>query len=160
MAKLPKVKKSVQDEEAVEMHGSVAPEEEVEETTEEQSSALESIMSSATQNAANAGEEDEVEDDTAEEQESNPDVSEHSEEDDGDAGENPETAPPEKTEPVITVSAPQKVPPKPTTVKVATVCDHSCYIGGVPYHFKKGVPTPVPQPVKDILRNAGLLMAL
>ena len=159
MAKLPKVKKSVQDEEAVEVNGSVAPEEEVEETTEEQSSALESIMSSATQNAANAGEEDEDEDDTAEEQESNPDVSEHSE-DDGDAGENPETAPPEKTEPVITVSAPQKVPPKPTTVKVATVCDHSCYIGGVPYHFKKGVPTPVPQPVKDILRNAGLLMAL
>ena len=29
MAKLPKVKKSVQDEEAVEMHGAVAPEEEV-----------------------------------------------------------------------------------------------------------------------------------
>ena len=56
MAKLPKVKKSVQDEEAVEMHGSVAPEEEVEETPEEQTSALESIMSSATQNAANAGE--------------------------------------------------------------------------------------------------------
>ena len=61
MAKLPKVKKSVQDEEAVEMHGSVAPEEEVEEAPEEQTSALESIMSSATQNAANAGEEDEVE---------------------------------------------------------------------------------------------------
>ena len=159
MAKLPKVKKSVQDEDAVEVNGVTAPEEEVEEATEEQTSALESIMSSATQNAANAGEEDEAEDDTAEEQESNPDVSEHSE-DDGDTGENPETAPPEKTEPVITVSAPQKVPPKPTTVKVATVCDHSCYIGGVPYHFKKGVPTPVPQPVKDILRNAGLLMAL
>ena len=159
MAKLPKVKKSVQDEEALEANGATAPEEEVEETTE-QSSALESIMSSATQNAANAGDENEAEEDADEEQESNSDVSEHSEENDGDTGENPETAPPEKTEPVITVSAPQKTPPKPTTVKVATVCDHSCYIGGVPYHFKKGVPTPVPQPVKDILRNAGLLMAL
>lgn len=61
----------------------------------------------------------------------------------------------------VTISAPKPtVATKATTVKVATVCDHSCYIGGKPYHFKKGVPTTVPEPVKQILKNAGLLAAL
>lgn len=61
----------------------------------------------------------------------------------------------------VTIAPPKNpTPTKATTVKVATVCDHSCYIGGKPYHFKKGVPTNVPEPVKQILKNAGLLAAL
>lgn len=61
----------------------------------------------------------------------------------------------------VTITAPEtKVSTKATTVKVATVCDHSCHIGGIPYHFVKGVPTSVPEPVKQILKNAGLLAAL
>lgn len=72
---------------------------------------------------------------------------------------------PEETKPVnvntgITVSAPKHIPTKETSVDIATVADHSCFIGGIPYHFKKGVKTQVPRPVKDILRNAGLLMPL
>lgn len=166
MAKLPKPKKSAQDEAAIDNEGVITPEEEAENTNpEEQTDALENLMSSATQNAAEAASEEEEHEDEQEDANDAPAVSEHSEdknaEEEVDAGENPETAPPAKVEPVITVSAPaKKTPTKATTVKVATVCDHSCFIGGVPYHFKKGVPTSVPEPVKSILRNAGLLMAL
>lgn len=75
-----------------------------------------------------------------------------------DAGENPETAPPENG---IVVEEPvYVVPAKEKTVKVALVCDHTCYIGGVCYHFRKGETTSVPEPIKDILKNAGLLVAL
>ena len=77
---------------------------------------------------------------------------------DEDAGENPETAPPENG---IVVEEPvYAVPAKEKTVKVALVCDHSCFIGGVGYHFHKGETVSVPEPVKDILKNAGLLAAL
>lgn len=75
-----------------------------------------------------------------------------------DAGENPETAPPENG---IVVEEPvYAVPAKEKTVKVALVCDHTCYIGGTCYHFRKGETTSVPEPIKDILKNAGLLAAL
>ena len=75
-----------------------------------------------------------------------------------DAGENPETAPPENG---IVVEEPvYAAPAKEKTVKVATVCDHSCFIGGTCYHFRKGEVTSVPEPIKDILKNAGLLAAL
>lgn len=74
------------------------------------------------------------------------------------AGENPETAPPENG---IVVEEPvYAVPAKEKTVKVALACDHSCFIGGVSYHFRKGETVSVPEPVKDILKNAGLLAAL
>lgn len=60
----------------------------------------------------------------------------------------------------IIISAPKSAPTKATSVDIITVADHSCFIGGIPYHFKKGVKTSVPKPVKDILRNAGLLAPL
>lgn len=61
----------------------------------------------------------------------------------------------------ITVSKPEKtVAPKSPMVEVATTVDHTCSIGGKRYEFKRGVKTSVPRPIKDILRNAGLLMPL
>lgn len=45
-------------------------------------------------------------------------------------------------------------------VKVRTSCDHRCSIGGTWYDFKKGVQQSVPEEVKAILLNAGLLMPL
>lgn len=45
-------------------------------------------------------------------------------------------------------------------VKVALIKNHSCTIGGVTYHFEKGKQYNVPQSVKTILKQAGLLSAL
>lgn len=45
-------------------------------------------------------------------------------------------------------------------VRVRTSVDHSCCIGGVRYHFKKGVQKNVPEGVKAILLRANLLMPL
>lgn len=108
---------------------------------DEQSSAVDSVIT-AVENAVNS-EEDAVfevpDEDTA-------------------FGENPETAPPENEN--VVISAPKEVKTKDTNVKVAVMADHSCHIGGVPYHFEKGVPVYVPRPVKEILKNAGLLLPL
>lgn len=172
MAKLPNVKKKNSAQEDLEEKDiDVTADTEEEEDTGDQSDALNSVMSHATQNAENAGADEEDAEEDATSDEEDPAVAEHSEDadpsadesedekDEADAGENPETAPPRKDD-VVVITPPPAAVPKPTTVKVATVCDHSCHIGGVPYHFKKGVITPVPEPVKEILRNAGLLAAL
>lgn len=130
----------------------VVPANEGEEFNEDQNAAIEGVMSSATAHAA------EVEDDDSETGEK-PAVEEHTE---NEGGENPETAPPPPApkEDEVVVARPKPSTPVATTVKVVTVCDHTCHIGGTLYCFKKGVPTSVPEPVKKILRDAGLLAAL
>lgn len=52
-----------------------------------------------------------------------------------------------------------KKPPVEVTkrVKIATVKDHSCVIGGTHYHFEKDKVVSVPEHVKNILKKAGLL---
>lgn len=50
--------------------------------------------------------------------------------------------------------------PAPKNVKVCLKEDHSCFIGGVHYHFTKGKQTNVPESVKTILMKADLLMPL
>lgn len=112
---------------------------------DEQSSAVDTVITAA-ENAVNSEEEAVFE---------VPSVSDE----DSTFGENPETAPPSEDEDVV-ISAPKEIKTKETNVKVAVMADHSCHIGGVPYHFKKGVPVYVPRPVKEILKNAGLLLPL
>lgn len=149
MAKLPKAKSKAPDSDDITV---TPPTSTVDADTEslkdeDQSDALSGVIESAAQTAQTA--------ETDTEREASETITEETEE--VDSGENPETAPPENG---IVMAPPKKSTPKATTVKVATVCDHSCYIGGVPYHFKQGVVTYVPAPVKDILRRAGLLQAL
>lgn len=45
-------------------------------------------------------------------------------------------------------------------VKVSTVRDHSCTIGGQSYAFKKGKVVVVPENVKRVLKKAGILAPL
>lgn len=157
MAKLPNKKKSTATEEVTDTE--VLETTEVEEATEEdQTAAVESLLNNAAENAASVEDSADEEEDTSGDENADSAVNEDSE---NEAGENPETAPPEKEDDnAVIVSTPPKATPRDTLVRVATIADHSCYIGGVPYHFKKGVSTNVPKPVKEILRNAGLLMPL
>lgn len=53
-----------------------------------------------------------------------------------------------------------KVDLAPKMVKVRTSIDHRCNIGGVNYHFEKGIAQNVPTNVKEILLMNNLLMAL
>lgn len=73
-----------------------------------------------------------------------------------DSGENPETAPPAEVqfEDTQTKTAPERL------VKVSLTENHTCSIGGERYHFVKGKQYNVPESVKTILKQAGLLMPL
>lgn len=146
MAKLPKVKSKT--EEVEEELGTTSEPE----TSEDQTDAVTGIIDRATETVA--GSEEGAETGESEETDSGEEPNEESpkQEDDETSGDDNFG---------VTITAPKPtVSTKATTVKVATVCDHSCHIGGKPYHFKKGVPTSVPEPVKQILKNAGLLAAL
>ena len=68
----------------------------------------------------------------------------------------------EKVEEVATVTFEEKESKKPAVknVKICTKVNHSCFIGGVSYHFEKGKQYNVPESVKSILRQADLLMPL
>lgn len=151
MAKLPKVKNKQE-----EVEEDVIREEVVDATEtafEDQGDAVDSIINHTAETVSGSDEgstdedhtEGDEEDSTDEEKKTN--GGEENKKDDDNFG--------------VTIAPPKNpTPTKATTVKVATVCDHSCHIGGKPYHFKKGVPTSVPEPVKQILKNAGLLAAL
>lgn len=146
MAKLPKVKSKTEEVEE-ELGTTNEPE-----TSEDQTDAVTGIIDRATETVA--GSEEGAETGESEETDSGEEPNEESpkQEDDETSGDDNFG---------VTITAPKPaVSTKATTVKVATVCDHSCHIGGKPYHFKKGVPTSVPEPVKQILKNAGLLAAL
>lgn len=132
MAKLPRVKS----EEEVEIKET--------ETEESQSSTVSTVVDVAQKNAEEANAEEVKETEDAPEDE------------------NSETAPPAPTNsvPPVTVVVPKETVKKEATVKVSLICNHSCTIGGVPYHFTKGKIAYVPEPVKEILRRAGLLAAL
>lgn len=146
MAKLPKVKSKT--EEVEEELGTTSEPE----TSEDQTDAVTGIIDRATETVA--GSEEDAETEESEETYSGEAHNEESPKQEGD-----ETSGDDNFG--VTITAPKPtVSTKATTVKVATVCDHSCHIGGKPYHFKKGVPTSVPEPVKQILKNAGLLAAL
>lgn len=151
MAKLPKMKNKQEEVEEDVIREEV--EDTTETTSEDQGDAVESIINHTAETVSCSDEgstyedptEGDEEDSTDEEKKTN--GGEENKKDDGNFG--------------VTIAPPKNhTPTKATTVKVATVCDHSCYIGGKPYHFKKGVPTNVPEPVKQILKNAGLLAAL
>lgn len=146
MAKLPKVKSKTEEVEE-ELGTTNEPE-----TSEDQTDAVTGIIDRATETVA--GSEEGAETGESEETDSGEEPNEESPKQEGD-----ETSGDDNFG--VTITAPKPtVSTKATTVKVATVCDHSCHIGGKPYHFKKGVPTSVPEPVKQILKNAGLLAAL
>lgn len=146
MAKLPKVKSKTEEVEE-ELGTPNEPE-----TSEDQTDAVTGIIDRATETVA--GSEEGAETEESEETYSGEEPKEESPKQGGD-----ETSGDDNFG--VTITAPKPtVSTKATTVKVATVCDHSCHIGGKPYHFKKGVPTSVPEPVKQILKNAGLLAAL
>ena len=146
MAKLPKVKSKTEEVEE-ELGTPNEPE-----TSEDQTDAVTGIIDRATETVA--GSEEGAETEESEETNSGEEPNEESPKQEGD-----ETSGDDNFG--VTITAPKPtVSTKATTVKVATVCDHSCHIGGKPYHFKKGVPTSVPEPVKQILKNAGLLAAL
>lgn len=146
MAKLPKVKSKTEEVEE-ELGTTNEPE-----TSEDQTDAVTGIIDRATETVA--GSEEGAETEESGEIDSGEEPNEESPKQEGD-----ETSGDDNFG--VTITAPKPtVSTKATTVKVATVCDHSCHIGGKPYHFKKGVPTSVPEPVKQILKNAGLLAAL
>ena len=146
MAKLPKVRSKTEEVEE-ELGTTNEPE-----TSEDQTDAVTGIIDRATETVAGSEEGSETEE--SEETGSGEEPNEESPKQEGD-----ETSGDDNFG--VTITAPKPtVSTKATTVKVATVCDHSCHIGGKPYHFKKGVPTSVPEPVKQILKNAGLLAAL
>lgn len=146
MAKLPKVKSKTEEVEE-ELGTTNEPE-----TSEDQTDAVTGIIDRATETVA--GSEEDAGTEESEETNSGEEPNEESPKQEGD-----ETSGDDNFG--VTITAPKPtVSTKATTVKVATVCDHSCHIGGKPYHFKKGVPTSVPEPVKQILKNAGLLAAL
>lgn len=146
MAKLPKVKSKTEEVEE-ELGTTNEPE-----TSEDQTDAVTGIIDRATETVA--GSEEGAETEESGESDSGEEPNEESPKQEGD-----ETSGDDNFG--VTITAPKPtVSTKATTVKVATVCDHSCHIGGKPYHFKKGVPTSVPEPVKQILKNAGLLAAL
>lgn len=146
MAKLPKVKSKTEEVEE-ELGTTNEPE-----TSEDQTDAVTGIIDRATETVA--GSEEGAETEESGESNSGEEPNEESPKQEGD-----ETSGDDNFG--VTITAPKPtVSTKATTVKVATVCDHSCHIGGKPYHFKKGVPTSVPEPVKQILKNAGLLAAL
>lgn len=146
MAKLPKVKSKQEevDEEVVTTENEVATDTSTDDgTADDQNGAVDSIITHTAETVSGS---DEGSTDSTDE-EKKTDGGEENKKDDDNFG--------------VTIAPPKNTTPtKATTVKVATVCDHSCYIGGKPYHFKKGVPTNVPEPVKQILKNAGLLAAL
>lgn len=146
MAKLPKVKNNRPEE----IEDTVAVEEETltpdTESVEDQGDAVDSIINRTAETVSNV----ETEDDTEDEKETEY----------NDSGDEPSGGNTTGDDFGVTISAPKSIKTKTTTVRIATVCDHSCHIGGKPYHFKKGVPTNVPEPVKQILKNAGLLAAL
>lgn len=146
MAKLPKVKSKTEEVEE-ELGTTNEPE-----TSEDQTDAVTGIIDRATETVA--GSEEGAKTEESGESNSGEEPNEESPKQEGD-----ETSGDDNFG--VTITAPKPtVSTKATTVKVATVCDHSCHIGGKPYHFKKGVPTSVPEPVKQILKNAGLLAAL
>lgn len=146
MAKLPKVKSKTEEVEE-ELGTTNEPE-----TSEDQTDAVTDIIDRATETVA--GSEEGADTEESGESDSGEEPNEESPKQEGD-----ETSGDDNFG--VTITAPKPiVSTKATTVKVATVCDHSCHIGGKPYHFKKGVPTSVPEPVKQILKNAGLLAAL
>ena len=146
MAKLPKVKSKTEEVEE-ELGTTNEPE-----TSEDQTDAVTGIIDRATETVA--GSEEGADTEESGESDSGEEPNEESPKQEGD-----ETSGDDNFG--VTITAPKPtVSTKATTVKVATVCDHSCHIGGKPYHFKKGVPTSVPEPVKQILKNAGLLAAL
>lgn len=142
MAKLPKVKNK-----AEEVDGAVNQDVDLG-TTEDQTDAVTGIIDRAADTVSGSDGSDE------------PDVEETTENDEL-GGDEEVSNPSESNDFGVTIEVPKNtVPTKATTVKVATVCDHSCHIGGKLYQFKRGVPTSVPEPVKQILKNAGLLAAL
>lgn len=148
MAKLPKVKSKQEevDEEVVITENEVTTDTSTDDgTADDQNGAVDSIITHTAETVSGSDEGSTDEDpDEGDEEDS---TDEDNKKDDDNFG--------------VTIAPPKNpTPTKATTVKVATVCDHSCYIGGKPYHFKKGVPTNVPEPVKQILKNAGLLAAL
>lgn len=60
----------------------------------------------------------------------------------------------------VVMTPKEKSRPIERNVKVCLNTDHSCSIGGVRYHFEKGKSQNVPESVKAILKQAGLLTAL
>lgn len=150
MAKLPKVKnkqEEVDDEVVITENGVTTDTSTDDGTADDQNGAVDSIITRTAETVSGSDEGSTDEDPDGGDEEKKTDGDEDSKKDDDNFG--------------VTIAPPKNpTPTKATTVKVATVCDHSCYIGGKPYHFKKGVPTNVPEPVKQILKNAGLLAAL
>ena len=151
MAKLPKVKNKQGEVEEDVIREEV--EDTTETTSEDQGDAVDSIINHTAETVS-----------SSDEGSTDEDPNERDEEDSTDEGKKTDGGEENKKDDDnfgVTIAPPKSTAPtKATTVKVATVCDHSCYIGGKPYHFKKGVPTNVPEPVKQILKNAGLLAAL
>ena len=150
MAKLPKVKNKQEevDDEVVTTENEVTTDTSTDDgTADDQNGAVDSIIIRTAETVSGSDEGSTDEDPDEGDKEKKTDGDEGNKKDDDNFG--------------VTIVPPKNpTPTKATTVKVATVCDHSCYIGGKPYHFKKGVPTNVPEPVKQILKNAGLLAAL
>lgn len=146
MAKLPKVKNNRPEE----IEDTVTVDEETTtpdtESVEDQGDAVDSIINRTAETVSSVETEDDAEDEKDTESNDSGDELSGGDTNGDDFG--------------VTISAPKSIKTKTTTVRIATVCDHSCHIGGKPYHFKKGVPTNVPEPVKQILKNAGLLAAL
>ena len=64
-----------------------------------------------------------------------------------------------ETAPTVTFED-KKSTPIEKNVKVCLKTKHSCFIGGVAYHFEKGKQYNVPASVKSILMQADLLMPL
>lgn len=64
-----------------------------------------------------------------------------------------------ETAPTVTFED-KKSTPIEKNVKICLKVKHSCFIGGVAYHFEKGKQYNVPSSVKSILMQADLLMPL
>ena len=65
-----------------------------------------------------------------------------------------------KAESTVTFEDTESKKPVEKNVKVCLKANHSCFIGGVAYHFEKGKQVNVPSSVKAILLQADLLMPL
>lgn len=121
------------------------------EDTENGDTALNDVLHAAANATANVENDDQTEDNDGEKK-------------DDEATDSPAPAvenDSKKDDNAIIVAKPENTtPPKSPMVDVATCVDHTCSIGGKRYEFKRGVKTSVPRPIKDILKNAGLLMPL
>lgn len=69
----------------------------------------------------------------------------------------------ETTEEVVEETSKKPIEEKAIKVELVTIKtnrNHICTIGGETYHFQRGESIEVPENVKDILANAGMLLPL